>query len=63
MRTKEGVKPFKSWQFPEFNKDTEQIWWKGTTGSIPKRSFPSKPRPTIRYAMLAQESFNRESRS
>lgn len=45
MRTKEGVKPFKSWQFPEFNKDTEQIWWKGTTGVFQNAVFPANPDP------------------
>jgi anaerobic selenocysteine-containing dehydrogenase len=45
MRTKEGVKPFESWQFPEFNKDTELIWWKGTTGVFQNAVFPANPDP------------------
>lgn len=45
MRTKEGIKPFKSWQYPEFNKDTEYIWWKGTSGVFQNAVFPANPDP------------------
>lgn len=45
MRTVEGVKAFESWQYPEFNKDTEQIWWKGTSGVFQNAVFPATPDP------------------
>lgn len=45
MRTVEGVIPFESWQYPEFNKDTINIWWKGTTGVFQNAVFPANPDP------------------
>lgn len=29
----EGIKPFKAERFPEFNRDSENIWWDGLSGS------------------------------
>jgi len=45
LRYKEDLKPFKSWQFAEFNKDTTLLWWKGTTGVFQNAVFPANPDP------------------
>jgi anaerobic selenocysteine-containing dehydrogenase len=33
LRWKEGIKPHKPWQFAEYNKDIDNIWWDGLSGA------------------------------
>ncbi len=33
LRYKEGIKPRKPWQFAEYNKDLDNIWWDGLSGA------------------------------
>jgi len=41
----EGIKPFKPWQFPEYNKDADNIWWDGLSGSWQNAVAPTHPDP------------------
>ncbi len=33
LRWKEGIKPFKPWQFAQYNRDVDNIWWDGLSGA------------------------------
>ena len=33
LRWKEGIKPFKPWQFAKYNRDVDNIWWDGLSGA------------------------------
>ncbi len=41
----EGVKPMKPWQFAEYNKDLDNIWWDGLSGSWQNSVAPAHPDP------------------
>ncbi len=46
MKPKEGIKKIrKPWQFKEFNKDLDNIWWDGLTGSWQNAVAPVHPDP------------------
>ncbi len=46
LKPKEGIKPrHKVWQFPEQNKDLDNIWWDGLTGSWQNAVAPAHPDP------------------
>jgi anaerobic selenocysteine-containing dehydrogenase len=46
LKPKEGIKPMhKPWQFTEYNKDTDNIWWDGLTGSWQNAVAPVQPDP------------------
>jgi len=40
-----GIKPFKPWHFPEYNKDSDNIWWDGLSGSWQNAVAPTHPDP------------------
>ena len=41
----EGIKPNKPWQFPEYNKDYDNVWWDGLSGSWQNAVAPTHPDP------------------
>lgn len=41
----EGIKPMKPWQFPEYNRDADNIWWDGLSGSWQNAVAPAHPDP------------------
>jgi anaerobic selenocysteine-containing dehydrogenase len=41
----EGIKPFKRWQHAEYNKDSDNIWWDGLSGSWQNAVAPTHPDP------------------
>jgi anaerobic selenocysteine-containing dehydrogenase len=45
LKWKEGIKPMKPWQFPEYNKDLDNIWWDGLSGSWQNAVAPAHPDP------------------
>jgi anaerobic selenocysteine-containing dehydrogenase len=45
MTAKGGIKPMKPWQFKEYNKDTDNIWWDGLTGAWQNAVAPVHPDP------------------
>jgi anaerobic selenocysteine-containing dehydrogenase len=46
MKPKEGIHPrHKVWQFPEHNKDLDNIWWDGLTGAWQNAVAPAHPDP------------------
>jgi anaerobic selenocysteine-containing dehydrogenase len=46
MTAKGGITPMKKpWQFPEYNKDTDNIWWDGLTGAWQNAVAPVHPDP------------------
>ncbi len=45
MTTTEGIHPHKAWQFKEYNKDLEDIWWNGLSGAWQNAVAPCHPDP------------------
>jgi anaerobic selenocysteine-containing dehydrogenase len=46
MKPKEGIQPrHKVWQFSEYNKDLDNIWWDGLTGAWQNAVAPAHPDP------------------
>ena len=46
LKYTEGIKPIhKPWQFTEYNKDLDNIWWDGLTGSWQNAVAPAHPDP------------------
>lgn len=45
LEYKEGTKPMKPWQFAEYNKDLDNIWWDGLSGSWQNAVAPAHPDP------------------
>ncbi len=46
LKPKEGIHPrHKVWQFPEYNKDLDNIWWDGLTGAWQNAVAPVHPDP------------------
>ena len=46
MTAKGGIAPIKKpWQFPEYNKDLDNIWWDGLTGAWQNAVAPVHPDP------------------
>jgi anaerobic selenocysteine-containing dehydrogenase len=45
MTTTEGIKPHKAWQFKEYNKDLDDIWWDGLSGAWQNAVAPCHPDP------------------
>lgn len=45
MTPKGGIKPMKPWQFKEYNKDLDNIWWDGLTGAWQNAVAPVHPDP------------------
>ncbi len=45
MNPKGGIKASKPWQFKEYNKDLENIWWDGLTGAWQNAVAPAHPDP------------------
>jgi anaerobic selenocysteine-containing dehydrogenase len=46
MTAKGGIEPNKKpWQFPEYNKDLDNIWWDGLTGAWQNAVAPVHPDP------------------
>ena len=46
LKPKEGIKPYHHvWQFKEFNRDLDNIWWDGLSGSWQNAVAPSHPDP------------------
>ena len=41
----EGINPLKPWQFPEYNKDYDNVWWDGLSGSWQNAVAPTHPDP------------------
>ncbi|KIM11552.1 MAG: twin-arginine translocation pathway signal protein [Sulfuricurvum sp. PC08-66] len=41
----EGLKPMKPWQFAEYNKDYDNVWWDGLSGSWQNAVAPAHPDP------------------
>ncbi|MCH9813781.1 MAG: molybdopterin-dependent oxidoreductase [Epsilonproteobacteria bacterium] len=45
MTPKGGIEPMKPWAYPEYNKDMDNIWWDGLTGSWQNAVAPVHPDP------------------
>jgi len=45
MQTTEGIHPHKAWQFKEYNKDLDNIWWNGMSGAWQNAVAPCHPDP------------------
>ncbi len=45
MKTTEGIHPHKAWQFKEYNKDLDFIWWDGLSGAWQNAVAPCHPDP------------------
>jgi anaerobic selenocysteine-containing dehydrogenase len=45
MKYTQGIAPFKSERFSEYNKDSENIWWDGLSGSWQNAVAPAHPDP------------------
>ena len=41
----DGIHPHKAWQFKEYNRDLENIWWDGLSGAWQNAVAPSLPDP------------------
>ncbi len=45
MTTTEGIHPHKAWQFKEYNRDLDDIWWNGLSGAWQNAVAPCHPDP------------------
>lgn len=45
MTTTEGIHPHKVWQFKEYNRDLDDIWWDGLSGAWQNAVAPVHPDP------------------
>ena len=45
MTTTEGIHPHEAWQFKEYNRDLDDIWWDGLSGAWQNSVAPCHPDP------------------
>jgi len=45
MKATKGIHPYKAWQFKEYNKDLDNIWWDGLSGAWQNAVAPCHPDP------------------